>query len=188
MRNLFIFISLSVAIVIMTYCVGAFYSFFYPMKYSQSIVDYSTRYGIDAGLVASVANVESGFNESAVSNKGAIGIMQLMPSTAQWIASKMGEEYNNSLLLNGDYSLKLGSFYLAYLLRTFNDEKTALCAYNAGPGNVKKWLNEKEYSSDGQKLNKIPFQETKVYLSKVRKNFNYYKNRYKKYGKIALNN
>lgn len=179
MKYFYSLLSLSIIAVIATFCIGAFYSYFYPMDYKDQIVEYSQLYGIDAGIVASVANVESGFNENALSSKGARGVMQLIPSTAEWLAGKLGEDYSEEMLYNGEFNIKLGSFYLAYLVAMFGNEKTAICAYNAGQGNVKNWLKSEEYSRDGKTLKKIPFAETKEYLNKVLKNYEYYKNRYK---------
>ncbi len=184
MKTWYSIIILSVMAILLSYSIGAFYAYFYPMKFKEEIIFYGESYGVQPAVLASVANVESGFSEEAVSNKGAVGIMQLMPSTAEWVASKMGEEYNKELLLKGEYNIKIASYYISYLLTLFGDTKTALCAYNAGQGNVKNWLSQEEYSSDGVTLSKIPFEETRNYISKVEKNYRYYKNRYK----TAVNN
>lgn len=149
------------------------------MTYREEITSFGNAYGVKSALVASVANVESNFNENAVSNKGAVGVMQIIPSTAQWLASKIGEEYSEEKLLDGKFNLKLGTYYLSYLINYFGNEKLGICAYNAGQGNVSSWLKNGEYSKDGKNLDKIPFEETKNYLNKVYKNYNYYKNRYK---------
>ena len=161
------------------YCVGAYYAYFYPVKYSQQIEEFSKKYSVSSAIVASVANVESNFNEQAVSNKGAIGIMQLMPSTAKWLALKLNVEYSEEKLHEPIYNLELGAYYLSFLVNHFQDERVAICAYNAGQGNVTSWLENKEYSSDGKTLDYIPFKETRSYLAKVLNNYNYYKNKYK---------
>ena len=179
MKTLYSIIIFSVIAVMLCFSVSSFYGYFYPMKYKNEILFYSSQYGVEPAIVASVANVESGFNERAKSEKGAIGIMQLIPSTAQWLAGKIKKNYNQELLFDGEYNIQLGSYYLSYLFGQFNDFKTAICAYNAGQGNVKKWLDDKELSKDGQILNKIPFQETKNYYNKVLKNYNYYRFKYK---------
>ena len=179
MKYLFSVFSLLICAVILTFCIGAFNAYFYPMTYSEDIVFLGKTYGVKSALIASVANVESNFKENAVSNKGAVGIMQLMPSTAQWLAGRMGENYSDERLLEGQFNLKIGSYYLAYLIDYFDNEKLGVCAYNAGQGNVSSWLKNTEYSTDGKTLRKIPFEETKNYLNKVYKNYNYYKNRYK---------
>ena len=156
---------------------SCFYNYFYPVKYKEEIIQIAEDYDVDASLIASVANVESGYKQDAFSSKGAVGIMQLMPSTAQWLAEKIGAQYSEELLLNGEYNLRLGGYYLSFLIKTFEDENTAICAYNAGQGNVQNWLQNKEYSNDGKTLQKIPFSETEKYLKKVLKNQYYYKNR-----------
>jgi len=179
MKIFFSILSLSICAILLSFCIGAFNAYFYPMTYKEEIQFFSREYGVKSALVASVANVESSFDEEAISNKGAVGVMQLIPSTAQWIANKIGVEFSNEKLLQGEFNLQLGAYYLAYLIDYFKNEKLGICAYNAGQGNVSSWLKNKEYSSDGKTLNKIPFKETKNYLNKVYKNYNYYKNRYK---------
>ncbi len=179
MKTSFVIISLSICAVLLSFCIGSFYAYYYPMKYKNEIIQYSKSYSVESALVASVANVESNFRENVRSNKGAVGIMQIMPTTAQWIADQIGEEYSEKQLENGKYNLKLGCFYLSYLIEYFGDSKLAICAYNAGQGNVKSWLKDERYSKDGKQLYKIPFKETDKYLNKVLKNYKYYKNRYK---------
>lgn len=149
------------------------------MSYSHEIKQTALKCQIDGALIASVANVESGFKSESLSNKGAVGIMQLMPETAKWIADKNHIEYDENELMNAEYNIMLGGYYLSYLLNYFGDVQLGICAYNAGLGNVNKWLNNKECSEDGKTLIKIPFKETREYLSKVNKNYYYYKNRYK---------
>ena len=179
MKSLFAIFNLTIFAVLLTFCLGTFYSYFYPMTYKEDIITLGNTYSVKSALIASVANVESNFKEDAKSNKGAVGVMQLMPSTAEWLAGKIGVEYSDEMLLDGRYSLTLGSYYLAYLINHFGDEKVGICAYNAGQGKVSAWLKNNEYSSDGKTLKKIPYNETKNYLNKVYKNYNYYKNRYK---------
>ena len=174
-----IIFSLFVVIVLTVFCLGAYYAYFYPVEYKQEIETLAEEYNIDGAILASIANVESNYKENAVSNKGAVGIMQLMPSTAKWLAEKLKIEYDESKLMEGEYSLRLGAFYISLLMHQFEDEKTGICAYNAGQGNVASWLANKEYSVDGKTLDYIPFEETRNYLAKVLNSYNYYKNKYK---------
>ena len=176
--SLFILLSLALIIVMLSFGLHCFYSYFYPMAYSSEIKSYSEKYNIESALIASVANAESGFDEKSISSKGAIGITQLMPSTAEWLSKRLGEEYQQEKLLDGEYNLNLGAYYLSYLLEMFQDTKNALCAYNAGPNTVKEWLKNQQYSSDGKSLDEIPFAETKNYLNRVMKNYSYYSKRY----------
>lgn len=185
MKNIYICISLLFISIILTYSLGAFYAYFYPLKFSDEVIEYSLKFNVDPALVASVINVESGYNENAISSKGAKGLMQIIPSTGKWLSEKINEEYDEELLLNATFNIKLGSYYLSYLIERFEDEKVAICAYNAGQGNVKEWLKNEKYSKDGKILIEIPFEETKNYINKIEKNYRYYKNRY---SKLASNN
>ncbi len=150
----------------------------YPLKYQDVIFEYSNRYELDKTLVFAVVKVESGFNSKAVSSAGAVGLMQLTPDTAEYIAKKLKvEKYD---LTDADTNVWFGCYYLDYLYQRFNSMNTVICAYNGGEGNVTKWLSNKEYSNDGKTLYNIPFKETQEYLEKIQKS-------YKKYNKLYGN-
>lgn len=145
-------------------------------KYLAQVSEYSYEYQVEPELVFAVIKVESNFDEQAVSNRGAIGLMQIMPTTAAYIAQKIG--YSAEInLKNADCNIALGCAYLSYLKQKFNTEKEFLCAYNAGEGIVSKWLENSEYSLDGKTLNKIAYVETQNYVKKVLA----YKQKYKKF-------
>ncbi len=157
----------------------------YPLNYTEYIVKYSNEYSfegkpLDAHLIAAVIYVESRYKPEASSPKGARGLMQLMPDTAQWGAEKIGMvDYNHDMLYIPDINIKLGCWYISNLLNQFKgDVKLVLAAYNGGSGNVTKWLNNKDYSKDGKKLDYIPFPETRDYVDKVMKTYEIYKQIY----------
>ena len=131
----------------------------YPLKYKDEIIAAAGEYNINPAVVAALINAESGFDKNAVSRQGAVGLMQIMPSTAKWCAQKLGIEYSENDLFDPEYNIKIGAYYLSYLLQKFGSEKLALCAYNAGEGNVIKWLNENRKD--------IPFSETRGYVPRV---------------------
>ena len=178
MKVFFALVIVAICSVFAGYGFACYYAYFYPMEYRETIVNFGEKYSVSGGLIASIANVESHFDENAVSSKGAVGIMQLIPSSAQWLAGKIGVEFDQSRLKDAEYNLQLGTYYLSFLMKTFKDEKVAICAYNAGQGNVSAWLNDTRYSKDGKTLQDVPFPETKAYLKKVLINYNYYKNKY----------
>lgn len=178
MKTFFSILCLSTFAVILSYLLGCFYAYAYPMNFKNEIQVCAADFSVSGALIASVANVESNFNENAISNKGAMGIMQLMPSTAEWIAGKLGVDYSENLLYDGKYNIRLGSYYLSYLINYFKDEKLGLCAYNAGLGVVKGWLQDDRYSKNGE-LETIPYKETLHYYNRILKNYKYYKNKYK---------
>ena len=124
--------------------------------------------GLDGALVYSVMKAESNFREDAESDAGAVGIMQLLPSTAAFVCEREGIPFDAARLKEGEYNVTLGCAYLGYLMEEFEDE-TALAAYNAGEGKVHSWLKNSDFSADGIVLRKIPYPETEEYIKKVAK-------------------
>jgi len=139
----------------------------YPIKYQELISEYSQKYNLDPKFVASVINTESGFNKNAVSSSGAVGLMQIMPNTAEYIADLLNEDFSEDKLFEAETNIKYGCYYLNYLNNKFSDEKVVLCAYNAGETTVSKWLKNKENSNDGIRLSKIPYKGTAIYSDKI---------------------
>ncbi len=141
----------------------------YPIDYQQIIVQEAERAQLDPGLVAAVINVESRWQADAVSRKGAKGLMQLMPTTAAWIAEKTGQAvFEEEDLFTPETNIRLGVCYLADLLAQFgNNETLALAAYNGGRGNVKTWLEDGLWDGTQDTVESIPFGETRRYVLKV---------------------
>lgn len=166
-------------IVLFVLLTGARYfvkEYIYPYKYSDIINEYSTKYNLDPYLVLAVIKTESNFNENAESIKGAKGLMQIMDSTGEWIAGKLEiDNFEPEMLFEPETNIEFGCWYLNNLLVEFDDLSLVLAAYNGGSGNVTKWLNDPEYSSDGENLTYIPFKETKKYVDKVSTRYNVYK-------------
>lgn len=157
----------------------------YPMpdEYKAYVEKYSEEYGVPKELVYAVIKTESGFDSSAVSSKGAIGLMQMMPATFEWLTNDILHDHlDKGMLYDPETNIKYGTYYLARLYNRFGDWDTALAAYNGGEGNVSEWLTNSKYSDDGKKLNvnKIPneFKETKNYVKKVNKALKKYKELY----------
>lgn len=162
-------------IIIFTLCMGVMrlMCFVYPNSYKLQVSEYSRKYEIPDELVYGVIRAESKFDARAVSDKGAIGLMQIMDSTGKWAAEKIG--LGDLDLFDPDTNIEIGCFYLSYLLDKYNgNEKCAIAAYNAGQANVDKWLGDEKYSNDGKTLVKIPFAETEKYVEKVQKNIKKY--------------
>ena len=152
----------------------------FPYKHQKYVDKYSEEYNVDPLLVLAIMKTESNFNSDAESNKGAKGLMQIMDSTAEWISEETDtENFVVSNIYNEEINIKFGSWYINNLLNQFETLEVAIAAYNAGSGNVTKWLADKEYSEDGKTLSYIPFVETKKYVDKVITNYNIYKTIYK---------
>lgn len=149
----------------------------YPIKYKKEINKYSKIYNIDRSLIASVICVESSFNQNAISSKGAKGLMQIMPQTAKWICEKENIDYDEQKLLNAEYNINLGTYYLNYLINKFKNTDTAIIAYNAGEGVVSSWLKNEKLTYNGKIVN-IPYKETSNYLTKINRAINIYKDRF----------
>ncbi len=158
-------------------CYKTYLAISHPCKFQTEIVEYSKSYNLSPALVASVINVESGYNKKAISNKGAIGLMQIKFSTASYMNDyfNKNENLNENDLLNASTNIKYGCMYLEYLTNKFSNVFTALAAYNAGETIVRVWLNNEQYSNDKITLNKIPFKETENYVNKIKSNLKFYK-------------
>ena len=150
-----------------------------PFKYKKEVIFYSEYYDLDPALVLSIINAESGFDSAAESSAGAIGLMQITPKTANYIAERTGAV--NYDLTAPDTNIDFGCYYIKYLLNKFENVSTAIAAYNAGEGKVRNWLTDKKYSEDGVALKEIPYKETARYTEKICESFRKYK---KLYGKL----
>jgi len=130
---------------------------------------YAKENGLDDSLVYAVMFVESRFDENAVSSKEAKGLMQISATTGNWGADVLHiENFTDEDLFDAQTNIKIGCWYLAVLNKQYwNNQDTVIAAYNAGSGNVSKWLNDENYSADGINLEKIPFGETEKYVRKV---------------------
>jgi len=139
------------------------------MAYKDIVELQAEENDIEYSLVLAVIKTESNFVVDAHSGK-ASGLMQLTDETAEWIADKMDINADEINLMEPADNIRLGCFYLKYLIDYYNgNEDVALAAYNGGMGNVNKWLDDEKYSSDGETLDYIPFKETREYVKKVRK-------------------
>ena len=154
-------VSILTAVAIFVLLTAVLFCSIKTLKYKNIVESISNEYDVDCNLVKAIIYIESGYNESAVSNKGAVGLMQVLPSTAEFIC---GESID---LFDPQLNVYAGVKYLKYLLVKFDNLNVALAAYNAGEGNVSRWLNDKSLSRDGVTLDSIPFRETRKYVKKV---------------------
>ncbi|MBQ4160723.1 MAG: lytic transglycosylase domain-containing protein [Clostridia bacterium] len=150
----------------------------FPLEHTDIINEAAEAQDIDPYLILALIKAESNFVSDAQSHKDAFGLMQITEPTAKWIAGKMNlEGYTAESLLDPTVNIRMGTWYLGYLISLYNgDETLALCAYNAGLGNVDNWLADKKCSADGKNLTNIPFAETEKYIEKIKR----YKETYQK--------
>ncbi len=156
------------------YAVSNLYTYYlqkhYPLKYSEQIISYSGQFNLDPSLVSAVIYEESRFNPDAVSEKGARGLMQIMPETEWFIYSKIDPPTRSSMMADINDQIRYGSYYLSYLFDKYDNWEYALAAYNAGGGNVDEWLKEGDFD--------IKFAETKSFVKKVKDSEKMYKRLY----------
>ena len=146
----------------------------YKKEYSEYVIKYSQEYNVDENLIYALIKAESNFDANAVSNKNAQGLMQLMPATAEEVANKNGIELTEKNILEPDVNINIGTKYISTLLERYECIEVALAAYNAGIGNVDKWIENGTIKSDGFDIENIPFKETNNYVRKIMRDYKIY--------------
>ena len=142
----------------------------FPLPFAESIVKWSQYRQINPLLVAGLIRQESRFEPEIRSSAGALGLMQVMPGTGQWIAQQTQQP--NYSLTNPEDNINFGTFYLDYTHRKYNDNSMlAVASYNAGPNNVAKWVSRYGLSDPDFFVEQIPFRETRGYVESVFENY-----------------
>jgi soluble lytic murein transglycosylase len=140
-----------------------------PLRHEDIIRQQARDKGLDPALIAGVIYAESHFIDGRTSSAGAEGLMQLTPATAQYIAHKSGgTAFRVSDLGTAQVNIAYGAFYLRYLMARYgSDVPLVLAAYNAGEGNVDKWIAQARAKDKALDISAIPFGETRSYVTKV---------------------
>jgi len=142
----------------------------YPMPYWESVSRWSNSTNLNPALVIGLIRQESRFESQIVSSADAVGLMQIIPDTAAWIAGKKGVKNYN--LRNPEQNVEFGTWYLDYTHREFgNNTMLAIASYNAGPGRVKQWVNSFGVSDPEAFIDRIPYDETRGYVRQVLGNY-----------------
>lgn len=141
---------------------------YYPYPYRPTVEKYAKLYGVDPFLVIAVIRAESNFIPQSESHKGAQGLMQLMPDTADWIARTMGDKsFSQEELKDPEKNIQYGTWYLASLQKEFKNTTLTVAAYNGGRGHVNEWINNRQLDLNHLRVEDIPFQETRQYVQRV---------------------
>ena len=140
----------------------------YPLEYTDLVNKAAKDYNLQPALIYGVIHTESRFDPQAGSSVGALGLMQIMPETFDWLQEKRGEagKYTTEDLYTPSVNIDYGSYLLRYFLDYYGNEKCAVAAYNAG-FEVSNWLEDPNCSPDGMTLDVIPYPETSEYVVKV---------------------
>ena len=164
MRRLIVALGLAAAVgltfaVLQTSKPGWWERVWYPLRYEEIVRGHAQHYDLEPALLAAVIYQESKFKADAKSSSGAIGLMQLLPTTAEGIAVHTGgTAFRVDDLYDPEINIRYGAWYLHHLMQKYGDEETALAAYNAGQDNVDRWRR------DGVG---IQFAETRAYVKRV---------------------
>ncbi len=166
-----------ITILILSVLCGLLFQFFYdkyeraayPREYEEYVEKYASQYGVPEYMVYAVIKTESGFDSGAVSDAGAVGLMQMMPDTFTWLTTLTKENLDKGMLYDPETNIKYGTYYLSYLYLKYGTWDTVYAAYNAGEGNVDGWLGDALDEDGAKKLGNIPFGETEQYVKKVNK-------------------
>lgn len=158
------------------------YRLVYKKEYSEYVEKYSKKYNVDEKLVYAVMKVESNFNVNAESGKGAVGLMQLMQTTAKDVVKQTDIEVGNStikeILLDSESNINIGTKYLSILLKKYKNVELAITAYNAGIGTVDNWVEKGILKDDGSDVENIPYLETNTYVRRILRDYKIYENIY----------
>ncbi|NEP57540.1 MAG: transglycosylase SLT domain-containing protein [Symploca sp. SIO2G7] len=148
----------------------AYWHALFPIPYREDILRWSTQRQLNPFLVTALIRQESRFEKQIRSSAGAVGLMQVMPDTGKWVAEKIDlQEYN---VEEPSDNIQLGTWFLDFTHKEYdNNSLLALASYNAGPGNVSKWVEKYGFSDPDAFIEKIPFPETKGYVENVFANY-----------------
>lgn len=150
----------------------------YAMPFGPAIRHWSENAGVDPMLVAGLVRQESAFAPDAHSPANAVGLMQLLPSTARRLARQAKIRYVHERLLDPDYNMRLGTLYVANLEKQFGNIESVLAAYNAGEDRVASWTAGQNYREPAEFVESIPFTETRQYVQIVTRNADIYRRLY----------
>lgn len=163
---------------------------FYPLNFWPAIKEQAKMRGLDPYYVAGLIRQETIFNPLARSHANAIGLMQLLPSTGQFVARKYGVGGGRVAvadLYNPMINLQLGTGYLAQLVGEFGRLELVAAAYNGGPTRVARWLRERPNPEIEEWVESIPISETRLYVQGVYRNMRHYQRLYDEQGRFKSN-
>jgi len=159
--------------------VPRYWEFLYPLGYWGLVQEQSAQYALDPYLVVALIREESAFSERVVSSSGAIGLMQLLPTTANHLVNAKGRSGDPTKLDAPADNIALGTRYLAMMIEEFKGNwARALAAYNAGPNQVRRWLGQLGDRTDDEFIEEIPFSETRAYVKRVLGSYYRYRAQY----------
>lgn len=177
-RSTLLVITILIILLLLISVIEPILKHYYPLKYADVIGVQANKHDLDPLLIAALIHVESKWKEVAVSPMEAVGLMQLMPETAHWIATEIDLDYASLDLFDPETNITLGCWYLKYLHMQLPSFTAALAAYNGGQGNVRRWLNEGVWDGSMDSIAEIPFAETRTYIKRIAHTWDIYQRLY----------
>jgi soluble lytic murein transglycosylase len=147
----------------------------FPLPYEEIVRREAARNGVDPMLVAGLMRQESTFQSDIISPKGAVGLMQVLPTTGRRLAPRLKLRYSREKLTDPEYNLRLGTLYLSDLLKEFGSPEAALAAFNAGEDRISAWQGERKNEEIAELVESVPFTETREYIQIVLRNAEVYR-------------
>ena len=138
----------------------------HPKKYAEFVEQYAKEYNVPEHICYAVIKCESGFDSTAVSRAGAVGLMQITPATFTYLCSRTGDDYETGMLYDPETNIRYGIYYLSMLYDRFGVWETVFAAYNCGPSRVDGWIRDGKANESGR-LTEIPIAETAAYVKRV---------------------
>ena len=185
MKNKKILVIIAIIVIVIVFLIFAripILKIMYPKTYEEAVLIYSEEYNVDKNLILALIKAESNFDEEAISNRNAIGLMQLMEETAKDVANRNGIELDDENIkeeLRDVYkNIEIGTAYIASLLKQYENTEVALAAYNAGIGTVNNWIEKGIIKKDGSDIENIPYKETNYYVRKILRDYEIYQELY----------
>lgn len=176
---LFWLLAAAVVVLGVRFASDRYYRMAYPVEYQALVEEYCQEFSVEPALCYAVIRTESSFNPEATSSIGARGLMQLTEETFDWVKSRLEPQSDTTYdaMYEPEKNIEYGTYLLHALTEQFGSVNNALCAYHAGWGSATSWLENPEYSADGE-IHTIPYADTAQYVEKVGRTCQIYRELY----------
>ena len=146
----------------------------YPQHYKESVEKWTEKYNVEPALVWAIMREESRYKADIISSADAVGLMQVMPSTARWLAPKINIKQKDIDLTNADQNIHFGVYFLSYLQTLVSDKELIAAGYNAGQGRARRWQYQYKKYPSKTRYEMLPIEETRHYIRKVMQSYYVY--------------
>ena len=177
-KNLFYILTILLSLIFLMWGYKTLLGAVYPLKYQEIVSRAAKKYDVEEELIYAIIKAESGFDKNAESKAGACGLMQITPDTFEWLQRRTNSSLSKSCLSDPEVNINFGTMFISILRGKYSSDDIVLSAYNAGITTVERWLGDENVSEDGEELGKIPYKETRDYVTRVKQIKKIYKKLY----------